>query len=92
MSDMSDATKEKIHSHIFYKYEPAQRSFIISTSVFTPPELIIEKVGDGHPWVISLMDVCTKSEYIFHCSIPDKKLTESEMLIQSHLWPLILLN
>lgn len=37
----------------------------------------------------NLVDVCTKSEYIFH-SIPDKKLTESEMLILSDLWPLVL--
>lgn len=39
----------------------------------------------------NLVDVCTNSEYIFH-SIPDKKLTESEMLILSDLWPLILFN
>lgn len=39
----------------------------------------------------NLVDVCTMSECIFH-SIPDKKLTESEMLILSDLWPLILFN
>lgn len=45
----------------------------------------------NHTNLVSLVDVCTKAEYISH-GIPDKKLTKSEMLIQSALWPLISFN